>query len=131
MELLSADQIESIHRTSLRILEELGIEFMSSRALDVFARAGAQVDVATRTVRLERGLIEQALKTAPESFVLTPRNAQRRVVMGGNHINFGLVAGPPNVHDCERGRRAGNFQDYCDFTRLDRSDARSETEVPL
>ncbi|MBV9914705.1 MAG: trimethylamine methyltransferase family protein, partial [Sinobacteraceae bacterium] len=23
-----------------------------------------------------------------------------------------------NVHDCERGRRAGNFQDYCDFIRL-------------
>jgi trimethylamine--corrinoid protein Co-methyltransferase len=22
------------------------------------------------------------------------------------------------VHDCERGRRAGNYKDYCDFTRL-------------
>ena len=38
--------------------------------------------------------------------------------MGGNHINFGLVAGPPNVHDCARGRRPGNFRDYCDFIRL-------------
>jgi trimethylamine--corrinoid protein Co-methyltransferase len=38
--------------------------------------------------------------------------------MGGNRLNFGLVAGPPNVHDCERGRRPGNFQDYCDFIRL-------------
>src|SRR5579863_2769968 len=118
MEMLSADQIEAIHRTSLRILEELGIEFMSSRALDVFARAGAQVDRASNTVRLDRGLIEAGLRTAPESFVLTSRNAERRVIMGGNHISFGLVAGPPNVHDCERGRRAGNFQDYCDFIRL-------------
>jgi len=118
MEVLSADQIEAIHRTSLRILEELGIEFMSDRALDVFARAGAQVDRASSSVRLERGLVEQALSTAPDSFVLTPRNEQRRIIMGGNHISFGLVAGPPNVHDCERGRRAGNFQDYCDLTRL-------------
>jgi len=38
--------------------------------------------------------------------------------MGGNHINFGLVAGPPNVHDFERGRRPGNYADYCDFIRL-------------
>ncbi len=36
---------------------------------------------------------------------LTPRNAAKRIIMGGNHINFGLVAGPPNVHDFERGRR--------------------------
>jgi trimethylamine--corrinoid protein Co-methyltransferase len=38
--------------------------------------------------------------------------------MGASRVNFGLVAGPPNVHDCERGRRAGNYQDYCDFIRL-------------
>ena len=40
------------------------------------------------------------------------------MTLGGNRINFGLVAGPPNVHDCERGRRAGNYRDYCDFIRL-------------
>jgi trimethylamine--corrinoid protein Co-methyltransferase len=31
MEILSADQIEAIHLTSLRILEEIGIELMSPR----------------------------------------------------------------------------------------------------
>ena len=64
-------------------------------------------------------LVEQALATAPRrSFTLTPRNPARQVTLGGNHINFGLVAGPPNVHDRERGRRSGNFSDYCDFIRL-------------
>jgi trimethylamine--corrinoid protein Co-methyltransferase len=118
MEVLSADHIEAIHRTSLDILEQLGMEVMSPRALDVLARAGAEVDRSTQTVRLERGLVESALSTAPASFVLTPRNAAQRVKLGGRAINFGLVAGPPNVHDCERGRRAGNFTDYCDFIRL-------------
>ncbi len=118
MEVLSADQIEAIHLTSLRILEDLGMEVMSPRALDVLAAGGAEVDSASRTVRLERGLVESALKSAPAAFALTPRNPARRVVLGGNRINFGLVAGPPNVHDCERGRRAGNYQDYCDFIRL-------------
>jgi trimethylamine---corrinoid protein Co-methyltransferase len=118
MEVLSADQIESIHLTSLRILEELGVEVMSPRALAVLEKAGAEVDPATRTVRLDRGLIERALASAPSSFVLTPRNAAKRILLGGNRVNFGLVAGPPNVHDCERGRRAGNHRDYCDFIRL-------------
>ncbi len=31
---------------------------------------------------------------------------------------FGLVAGPPNVHDRVNGRRAGNLADYRNFTRL-------------
>jgi trimethylamine--corrinoid protein Co-methyltransferase len=118
MEVLSADQIEAIHLTSLRILEDLGMEVMSARALAILDKTGAEVDSATGTVKLDRGLVENALKTAPASFVLTPRNAERRIVMGGNHVNFGLVAGPPNVHDCERGRRPGNYRDYCDFIRL-------------
>jgi trimethylamine--corrinoid protein Co-methyltransferase len=118
MEVLSADQLEAIHLTSLRILEELGIEVISPRARAVFEAAGAEVDAEARTVRLDRGLVERALKSAPSSFVLTPRNADKCVFMGGNRIHFGLVAGPPNVHDFERGRRAGNLPDYCDFIRL-------------
>lgn len=118
VEMLSADQLEAVHLTSLRILEELGMEVMSPRALAVLEKGGAAVDSATRTVRLDRGLVASALASAPASFALTPRNAGRRVTLGGNRINFGLVAGPPNVHDCERGRRAGNYRDYCDFIRL-------------
>ena len=118
LEMLSADQIEAIHQTSLRILEELGIELMSPAARALLRSAGADIDDATRTVRVDRALIEKALQTAPASFTLTSREPRRRITLGGSHINFGLVAGPPNVHDCERGRRAGNYQDYCDFVRL-------------
>jgi len=118
MEVLSADQLEAIHWTSIRILEELGIEVMSPRALAVLKAAGADVDAVTHTVCLDRSFVDTALRTAPSSFTLTPRNASKRVIMGGNHINFGLVAGPPNVHDFERGRRPGNYRDYCDFIRL-------------
>ncbi|WP_460448498.1 trimethylamine methyltransferase family protein [Alsobacter sp. SYSU BS001988] len=121
MDLLSADQLEAIHLASLRILEELGVEVMSPRALSILAAAGAQVDHASMTVRLDRGLVEQALSTAPSLFRLTPRNPAKRVILGGAHLNFGLVAGPPNVHDCVRGRRTGNFQDYCDLIRLAQS----------
>lgn len=118
MELLSADQVEAIHETSMRILEELGIEVMSAKALSILAAAGAKVDFATQTVRIDRGLVAEALKTAPSTFTLTPRNPEKRLHVGGNTINFGLVAGPPNVHDRERGRRSGNYADYCDFIRL-------------
>ncbi|MEX0343790.1 MAG: trimethylamine methyltransferase family protein [Rhizobiaceae bacterium] len=118
MALLSDEQIEAIHEASMHILENLGIEMMSASACDLFAKAGAKIDRETMTVRIDRGMVEEALETAPASHTLTPRNEANRITLGGNHINFTLVAGPPNVHDFERGRRAGNHQDYCDFTRL-------------
>ncbi len=116
--LLSADQVEAIHRASLRILAEIGIELMSPRARAVMRGAGATVDEPSGTVRLDPALLEQLIGHAPERFTLTPRNPGRQVVLGGRHLAFGLVAGPPNVHDRERGRRAGNYRDYCDFVRL-------------
>jgi trimethylamine---corrinoid protein Co-methyltransferase len=118
MEVLSADQLEAIHLTSLRILEELGMEVMSPHALAILEKGGAEVDSTSHVVRVDRGLVASALGHAPAAFALTPRNGGRSVTMGGNRVNFGLVAGPPNVHDCERGRRAGNYRDYCDFIRL-------------
>jgi trimethylamine--corrinoid protein Co-methyltransferase len=118
LEIYSADKIEAIHNTSMRIIEELGIECMSAAACDLFERAGAKVDWSTMNVRLDRGIVEQALVSAPATFTLTPRNPGRAVHFGGNDVVFGLVAGPPNVHDCIRGRRNGNHADYCNFIRL-------------
>jgi trimethylamine--corrinoid protein Co-methyltransferase len=118
MALLSADQIEAIHEASMHILENFGIEVMSSRALALFEKAGAEVDHGTQTVRLDRGLVEEALKSTRQTYTLTPRNPERKIHLGGDTINFTLVAGPPNVHDMARGRRAGNLRDYSDLVRL-------------
>jgi len=121
LEILSADQLESIHEASMEILEDIGIEFLGDDALDLLSRGGAEVDRASRLVRIDRGLVAEALKTAPSHVDLTPRSPARRITLGGNRINFALVAGPPNVHDTLRGRRAGNYADYCDLLRLAQS----------
>jgi trimethylamine--corrinoid protein Co-methyltransferase len=118
MALLSGDQVEAIHAASLHILENLGIEVMNHSALDLLAGAGADVDRSLRMVRLDRGLVAEALAMAPQSFTLTPRNPANAVHVGGDVVNFTLVAGPPNVHDRERGRRVGNRRDYDDLVRL-------------
>ena len=118
MQLLSADHMEAIHEASLHILENFGIEVMSARALSLFEKAGAKVDHASQTVWLDRGLVTEKIRTAPSSYALTPRNPEHAVHLGGDTLNFTLVAGPPNVHDMERGRRAGNLTDYRDFVRL-------------
>jgi trimethylamine--corrinoid protein Co-methyltransferase len=118
MELLSPDQMQQLHDTSMRILSELGIRVMSDRVMDIFEGAGAIVDRETSTIRIDESIVMAAIATAPSQFTLTPRNLEKRLQIGGNHICFGLVAGPPNVHDRINGRRSGNLPDYENFIRL-------------
>ncbi|MEW9306906.1 trimethylamine methyltransferase family protein [Labrys neptuniae] len=118
MQMLDEERMEVLHRSSMRILSELGIRVMSTRAMDLFEKAGAIVDRESQTIRIDETLVKEALRTAPRRFTLTGRNPDKQLEIGGNALVFGLVAGPPNVHDRINGRRAGNLADYENFTRL-------------
>lgn len=116
--ILGEDQLETIHQASLRILEEVGVEFMGERARELFRQAGAEVDEASGRVRLAPELVATALESAPAEFTLTPRNPDNRMEFGGNSICTTSVGGPPNVHDCINGKRNGNYEDYCNLLKL-------------
>ncbi|WP_166418657.1 trimethylamine methyltransferase family protein [Cochlodiniinecator piscidefendens] len=117
-ELLNPDQMQKLHDTSMRILSEAGIRVMGDNVMDLFEQAGAIVDRDTQTIRMDESIVNEALKTVPSEFTLTARNPKKRITMGGNNMTFGLVAGPPNVHDRINGRRQGNYTDYCNFIKL-------------
>ncbi|HZC33052.1 MAG TPA: trimethylamine methyltransferase family protein [Candidatus Bathyarchaeia archaeon] len=118
LEVLSADHVEEVHRTSLRILAEVGVEVLGDRAVDLLEAAGAAVDRTARRVRLDSAMVEERIATAPSSFTLHARNAARNVVLGGSSLVFSSVGGPAFVSDLDRGRRAGNWQDFQDYVRL-------------
>ncbi|MBZ9657544.1 trimethylamine methyltransferase family protein [Mesorhizobium sp. ESP-6-4] len=118
MQLLDEERMEQLHKTSMRILSELGIRVMSEKVMDLFAKAGAIVDREERTIRIDESIVTEALSNVPSSFTLTSRNPDKQIHFGGNSLVFGLVAGPPNVHDRINGRRPGNLPDYQNFIRL-------------
>ena len=62
-----------VHDATCRVLAETGIEVRHPRALELLRRAGAQVS-GTRA-RLPRDLVDQAVASAPRSFVLHGRAA--------------------------------------------------------
>jgi trimethylamine--corrinoid protein Co-methyltransferase len=118
MQLLNEEQMDQLHRTSMRILSELGIRVMGEKVLALFEAAGAIVDHDENIVRIDESLVMAVLRTAPSSFTITSRNQDKQIRIGGNSLVFGLVAGPPNVHDRIKGRRQGNLGDYENFIRL-------------
>jgi trimethylamine--corrinoid protein Co-methyltransferase len=121
IEPLSADQVESIHEASLRILEETGIRVLLPEARAIYRAAGAGVDEGSERVRLDRGLVAQAMRTAPAVFTLHSRNPERHCLIGGRNVVFSNVGGAPNVTDIERGRRPGNLEDFDNLLRLAQS----------
>ncbi|MEM8687720.1 MAG: trimethylamine methyltransferase family protein [Pseudomonadota bacterium] len=115
---MSEDQLEKIHHMSMRILEEQGLKVLSADARRRLAAAGAEVDDGEQMVKMDRALVMDLVSKAPAKFTLTPRNPNHALELGGNTLNFGMVSGPPNVHDMVRGRRQGNFSDYCELVKL-------------
>lgn len=108
---LDDEQIDLIHHASMDLLENHGIEVLGDQALEVFRKAGAKVD-DDGMVFLDRHLVSESLANAPQTFDVIPRNPENTMEVGGNVVHFGLVSGPPNVHDLVNGRRMGNFEDY-------------------
>jgi trimethylamine--corrinoid protein Co-methyltransferase len=116
--LLSADEIEAIHAASLRVLEEVGLNIHHAEGFELFRRAGASVDAETRRVRIGRDIVEAALASVPATVTLGTRNPDRSIIVGGDHLCFTTVLGPPYCSDIVRGRRPGTLADYSDFVRL-------------
>ena len=82
----SEDRLEALHQTALRVLEELGIRVLNPQALNYFREAGATIN--NDMVRIDRALVEQALKTAPSEFVLHGATPEKNVTLGGDNIAF-------------------------------------------
>jgi len=116
MSLVSADEIESIHRASLQVLAEIGMDFTLPEARDILKKAGARID--GERVRFDPAMVEEVIRTAPATFTLHARNPQNDIVVGGDNMTFGTVASPPNCADSDRGRRIGNHADYRKFLML-------------
>lgn len=116
MEIVSADELESIHRASLKVLSEIGMDFTLPEAREILKKAGAKVE--GERVRFDPAMIEELISLAPSEFTFHARNPENSQQIGANNITFGCVASPPNCSDMDSGRRTGNHADYRNFVKL-------------
>lgn len=114
--MLSDDQIEALHRQSMKVLELIGMDVLLPEARDILQKAGALVD--GDRVRIGRDIIEEALKTPPAEFTFHARNPAHNIRVGGKWIAFAPVGGPPNCSDLDKGRRPGTLEDAGNFMKL-------------
>ena len=118
IEVISADEVEMIHRTALTILEEIGMKVLDARARDLYRRAGIEIDESTMRARFDSALVQELVAKAPETFTLRARNPLKNLKLGGRNVILSSVGGPAFAMDRDRGRRPGTHADQTDYLKL-------------
>jgi len=92
LNLLGPEQINEVHRYSIRILEDTGIKVESKKALQIFARSDA-VKINNGVVYIRGELINHAIKQAPSNIEVYKRSGDSAFLLGknqGDETQFGI-----------------------------------------
>jgi len=103
--------VAAIHEGAMRILEEIGVEFLNTEALEILRHAGCSIDGLN--VRMGRDFVMEMVEKAPSQFTLTPRNRDRQLTIGGKYLLFGNVSSPPNYWDIKLGGKVPGTREMC------------------
>ena len=123
-EILSEEAMDVLDRGWRRIVSELGVEFMLPEAVEYFRAAGQKVE--GDKVFLDPEFVLEQVAKAPREFDLQARNPEHTVHIGGDHMVFSGVYGPPFVREGDT-RRDAKMADFENFVRGSRSRSPSST----
>jgi trimethylamine--corrinoid protein Co-methyltransferase len=99
IQLLSYEEKEIIHRTSLQILKEVGMKISDPEALEILAGAGAKVETDTQRVRFPEEMIEKALQEAPHELKLYERDIQKSVNLKKGNVYYSTSGYAVQIYD--------------------------------
>src|SRR4029079_11646743 len=99
-ELLTPEGLETLHQTSMTILEEIGIDFRDDIAVDTWKTAGA--DIRGQRLHLDRGLLAELIARAPSSYIQHARNRERSVTIGGAQTGLATASEPTLLRALQR-----------------------------
>ena len=103
--------VAAIHDGAMRILEDIGIEFLNPEACEILRQAGCTV--TGENVRMGRDFVMEMVAKAPSQWKLTPRNPDRELIVGGPYMLFGAVSSPPSYWDMKTGTKVPGTRETC------------------
>ncbi len=116
---LSSEDIQQIHNTSMRVLEEVGFEVTEPEALALFDEIGAEIDTREDIVRLNESQVMDVISSVPRQVTLCGRQPDQDVQLGAGNVYFGTGGTAMNILDHgEDTNRPATLQDLVDIVRL-------------
>ncbi len=119
VEQFSADEIETIHNASLKVLSDNGIKVLSPLARDYYAKAG--MTVKGEIVHFDPELVLDLIGKAPPLVTMKARGENRDITIGRNQVGVCTTGGTPNFSDLQQGRKPGTLAKLQDFFRMAQS----------
>jgi trimethylamine--corrinoid protein Co-methyltransferase len=102
---LTRHDVERVHAHSLDLLERVGIDYKTPRALEVLEKMGCPVDYDRTWASLSRDLVEWAIQQAPRVVRLCARDPSCDVVLDGRHPHHTTDSQGTEAIDLETGER--------------------------
>ncbi len=117
-EILSEDAMATLDKGWRRLMTEIGVEFMDERALDLFRKAGQQVE--DNTVFLDPDFVLEQVAKAPPSSTSRPATPSTRSTSAATRWRS---ARSTARRSCAQGevRRDATMDDFRNFTKLAQS----------
>jgi trimethylamine--corrinoid protein Co-methyltransferase len=103
MPVLTRHDVERIHDHSLDVLERVGIDYKTPKALEILEKLGCPVDYDRTWASLPRQVVEWALQQAPRVVRLCARDPARDVVLDGRHPHHTTDSQGTKAIDLETG----------------------------
>ena len=119
LQLLSRDEIESIHLASMKLLEEVGVMVYNDEALKLLADAGVEVNFDKKLAYVPQHLVKESLVKAPSTIKLYSRDGKNDRILEGNRITYNPGSGALFILDSRTGKvRRPLSRDLADLVKL-------------
>ena len=118
LNILSEEDIDSVHRGMLRVLSTTGVRMEHKRALDLLESAGCKVNRDLNRVYMPPALVEDSIRKAPSSFPLLAKDPAKSLMMGGNNLYFAPAPGQNTIDLDTFEPRPATRKEYYDAVRV-------------
>jgi trimethylamine--corrinoid protein Co-methyltransferase len=119
LNVFTESELDDIHLATLEVLERTGVFVEADEALDIFADGGCNVDRETHAVRIPPHVVEDAIRSAPSTFVLCGREPKNDIVLEPGRVAFTNFSEGIRVVDPQTGEvRDSTKADIADIARL-------------
>ncbi|UCB46608.1 MAG: trimethylamine methyltransferase family protein [Spirochaetota bacterium] len=116
--ILASDEIEKMHKASIKLLESLGVYLPHEETLKKFEKAGARVDKDKKLVWIPEQLVSESLEACGKRFTIYGRDHSKKAEFGVGKRNYQSIGGNAFWIDDNLERRFAILEDVTNSARF-------------
>jgi len=117
-QVISRDEVESIHHASMETLENAGLIVEDEDSLRLLSTLGAEVNLDSHIVKIPEYLVKEAVEKTPKKVGLYSRDGKVDALLEKNNVNFCPGSVALEIVDHEGVVRKPQSRDLLNFIKL-------------